>query len=178
MAEHLDVLAGVPSVRYVSHRPDWPALLRKAAGIIKSDTLITILRLVLCPLLVTWFAVIVALEPCHGGGVTVTARTAAQAGASCWSRGTRRRRSPARKLLTTFRSALLYGADQDTCGVTLFQRHQRLVGLEGDALPPEVLWDAFIAATAEFRNRSARRALLYRDVRDRLVRRRRWGDQD
>jgi hypothetical protein len=179
VAEHLDFLAGfIPTVCDVAHRPDWPAPLYRTAGIVNSDTLMTILRLLLCPLLGAWLTVIVALEPWHDGSGSVPARTAARTGAFCWSRGTRRRRSPARKLLSTLRPDLLYGEDQDTCGATLLKRYRRLVSAEGDALPQEVLRGAFPAATAEFWNRSARRAVLHREVRDRRFMRTRWVGRD
>ena len=135
VAEHLDLLAGVVwMVCEASHRPDWPALLRQVAGIVNSDALVTISLLLFHSLLVswrppntegahrfpskfpaeTWRGVIVALEPSpDASGAARTTRTAAQAGPSCWSRGTLRRKSPDRTLLSTAKAVLLHGADHD-----------------------------------------------------------------
>jgi hypothetical protein len=59
------------------------------------------------------------------------------------------------------------GKDTDSRAAAFVERHGRLVQVELDALPPEVLRDLFSAAIAEFWDMSAHQTVLDREHRER-----------
>ena len=61
------------------------------------------------------------------------------------------------------------GKDTDSRAAAFVERHGRLVQVELDALPPDVLRDLFAAAIAEFWNSSVYKEVLNREDRDRRI---------